>query len=47
MYTARFVSGVPALSVAAPRRKRVLDHQLRSRSDAADLIRSLDKSETP
>jgi protein phosphatase len=47
MYTARFVSGVPALSVSAPRRKRVLDHQLRSRSDAADLIRSLDKSETP
>jgi serine/threonine protein phosphatase PrpC len=47
MYTARFVSGVPALSVSPPRRKRVLDHQLRSRSDAADLIRSLDKSETP
>jgi PPM family protein phosphatase len=47
MYTARFVSGVPALSVSPARRKRVLDHQLRSRSDAADLIRSLDKSETP
>ena len=47
LYTPRFVSGVPALSVATPRRKRVLDHQLRSRSDAADLIRSLDKSETP
>jgi serine/threonine protein phosphatase PrpC len=43
LYTARYVSGVPALSVPAQRRKRVLDHQLRSRGDAADLINSLDK----
>jgi serine/threonine protein phosphatase PrpC len=47
LYTARYVSGVPALSVPTPRRKRVLDHQLRSRGDAADLIKSLDKSESP
>jgi serine/threonine protein phosphatase PrpC len=47
LYKARYVSGVPALSVPARRRKRVLDHQLRSRGDAADLIKSLDKSETP
>ena len=47
MYTQRYVSGVPALSVPPQRRGRVLDHQLRSRGDAADLIRSLDKSETP
>jgi serine/threonine protein phosphatase PrpC len=44
LYTARYVSGVPALSVPAARRKRVLDHQLRSRGDASDLISSLDTS---
>jgi PPM family protein phosphatase len=47
LYSARYVSGVPALSVPARRRDRVLDHQLRSRSDASDLIKSLDASETP
>jgi protein phosphatase len=47
LYTERYVSGVPALSVAAGRRSRVLDHQLRSRGDAADLIKSLDASESP
>jgi PPM family protein phosphatase len=47
LYTKRYVSGVPALSVSAPRRERVLDHQLRSRDDAADLIKSLDASESP
>jgi serine/threonine protein phosphatase PrpC len=46
LYSARYVSGVPALSVPPARRKRVLDHELRSRSDAADLIRSLDASES-
>jgi serine/threonine protein phosphatase PrpC len=47
LYSARQVSGVPALSIAAPRRKRVLDHQLRSRGDASDLITSLDKPGSP
>jgi protein phosphatase len=47
LYTQRYVSGVPALSVPTHRRDRVLDHQLRSRGDAADLIRSLDSSESP
>ena len=47
LYTQRYVSGVPALSVPPRRRKRVLDHQLRSRGDAADLITSLDRSESP
>jgi protein phosphatase len=47
LYSARYVSGVPALSIPAGRRKRILDHQLRSRGDAADLIRSLDRSESP
>jgi protein phosphatase len=44
LYTSRYVSGVPALSIPAERRQRVLDHQLRSRGDAADLIESLDKA---
>ena len=35
------------LTIVFLRDYRVLDHQLRSRSDAADLIRSLDRSETP
>ena len=47
LYSKRYVSGVPALSIRPARRRRVLDHELRSRSDAADLIRSLDQSETP
>jgi protein phosphatase len=47
LYSSRYVSGVPALSIPAPRRKRVLDHELRSRADASDLIKSLDRSESP
>jgi PPM family protein phosphatase len=46
LYTPRYVSGVPALSVPTGHRKRVLDHQLRSRGDAADLISSLDQSQS-
>jgi serine/threonine protein phosphatase PrpC len=47
LYSSRYVSGVPALTVPTERRDRVLDHQLRSRDDAADLIKSLDASESP
>jgi protein phosphatase len=47
LYTQRYVSGVPALTVPAPRRERVLDHQLRSEGDASDLIKSLDAPESP
>jgi protein phosphatase len=47
LYNQRYVSGVPALSIPAQRRERVLDHELRSRADAADLIKSLDRSESP
>jgi protein phosphatase len=47
LYSQRYVSGIPALSIPTGRRKRVLDHQLRSRGDAADLIKSLDRSESP
>lgn len=41
LYEQRLVSGVPALALAPDRRKRILDHQLRSKKDAVDLIRSL------
>src|SRR4051794_1467182 len=44
LYASRYVSGVPALSIPAERRERVLDHQLRSRDDASDLITSLDRA---
>jgi protein phosphatase len=44
LYKTRYVSGVPALTVSAQRRKRVLDHQLRSEQDAMDLVKSLDTS---
>jgi protein phosphatase len=47
LYSQSYVSGVPALSVPTHRRNRVLDHQLRSRGDASDLIKSLDSSESP
>jgi protein phosphatase len=46
LYTPRYVSGVPALSLTQERRKRVLDHQLRSKGDAVDLMRSLDSAAT-
>jgi hypothetical protein len=44
LYTQRYVSGVPALSVPAQRRKFVLDHQLRSHGDAVDLVQSIDNA---
>lgn len=47
LYQQRYVSGVPALALDAQRRKRVLDHQLRSHDDAVDLMRALDKEATP
>jgi protein phosphatase len=47
LYDERYVSGVPALAIEPARRKRVLDHQLRSRDDAVDLMRALDKEATP
>jgi serine/threonine protein phosphatase PrpC len=47
LYEQRYVSGVPALSVEPKRRKRVLDHQLRSHGDAVDLVRNLDTGESP
>lgn len=43
LYTARYTSSVPAKTVAPSRRERLLDHQWRSRGDAADLVRQLER----
>ena len=42
LYENNYVSGVPAGELPAARRKKVLDHQLRSKNDAADLVRKLE-----
>jgi serine/threonine protein phosphatase PrpC len=47
LYQVRYVSGVPALTLPAKRRGRVLDHQLRSHGDAVDLVRSVDSGGSP
>ncbi|MFL5825988.1 MAG: Stp1/IreP family PP2C-type Ser/Thr phosphatase [Thermoleophilaceae bacterium] len=44
LYTEEYQSSVPALSLPKLQRKRVLDHQLRGRSDAVDLVRSLEQA---
>jgi serine/threonine protein phosphatase PrpC len=43
LYSARYRSGVPAATIPTARRDRVLDHQWRSQSDAADLVRQLEQ----
>jgi PPM family protein phosphatase len=42
LYTTEYVSGVAASSVAPARRRTLLDHTLRSESDASSLMRSLE-----
>jgi protein phosphatase len=42
LFKPTYVSGVPLLTVPASRRKRLIDHQLRSHDDASDLIRALE-----
>ena len=42
LYKPTYVSGVPIATVPATRRKRLIDHQLRSHDDASDLIRELE-----
>ncbi len=42
LYTADFVSGVSASTVATNRRRTLLDHSLRSHDDATSLMRSLE-----
>jgi len=45
LYGESYVSGVPVRSVPRARRAALLDHTLRSRDDAADLMRSLETGE--
>jgi protein phosphatase len=43
LYSTNYVSGVPVNEVPAARRATLLDHQLRSHDDAADLVRELEQ----
>jgi protein phosphatase len=43
LYSEEYASGVPARAIPASRRRRVLDHEWRSRSDAVDLLRALER----
>jgi protein phosphatase len=43
LYDTRYVSSVPARTLSPQQRRRVLDHQLRSREDAADIVRRLER----
>jgi PPM family protein phosphatase len=45
LYREEYASGVPARAIPASRRERVLDHEWRSREDAADLVRALERGE--
>jgi PPM family protein phosphatase len=42
LYSSRYVSGVSASTLSSQRRETLLDHSLRSRSSAANLLRSLE-----
>jgi PPM family protein phosphatase len=42
-YTEEYESGVPARAIPRRRRKRVLNHEWRSRGDAVDLVRQLER----
>jgi serine/threonine protein phosphatase PrpC len=43
LYDREYASGMPARAIPDARRARVLDHEWRSRSDAVDLVRALER----
>ena len=43
LYEPQYVSSVPARTLSPTQRRRLLDHQLRSREDAADIVRELER----
>ena len=43
LYDTRYVSSVPGRTLSPTERRRLLDHQLRSRDDAADIVRGLER----
>jgi protein phosphatase len=45
LYSEQYESSVPAASLPARQRQAVLDHRLRGRGDAVDLVRSLERRE--
>jgi protein phosphatase len=45
LYQQDYASGMPARAIPAARRSRVLDHQWRSRGDAVDLVRALERGQ--
>ena len=47
LYQKKYVSAVPVQALTLTERRRVLDHQLRSRKDAAALILRLEQGRAP
>jgi protein phosphatase len=45
LYQQDYASGMPARAIPAARRGRVLDHEWRSKSDAVDLVRALERGQ--
>jgi PPM family protein phosphatase len=45
LYTEDYASGMPARAIPSARRARVLDHEWRSREDAEDLVRTLERGQ--
>jgi protein phosphatase len=43
LYDEEYVSPIPARSLPARNRERILDHQLRSKGDATDLVRQIER----
>jgi len=43
LYSEQYTSGVPIQTVAKPRRERLLNHEFRSRGDARDLVRQIER----
>jgi PPM family protein phosphatase len=43
LYEEEYASGMPARAIPETRRERVLDHEWRSREDAVDLVRALER----
>ena len=47
LYEEVAVTSVPARSIRADRREAILDHELRSREDASDLVAQLEQGRNP
>jgi protein phosphatase len=45
LYEEDYASGMPARAIPSRRRERVLDHEWRSRDDAVDLVRALERGQ--